>query len=372
MRKLQWKVITLFFTSGALTLVILFVLWQTMLYLGREFWKLSWVMELFRLNNQLERFFGFPFLPTLSGITLFVLIVLLLSRSSIKAIQRLMEGTERLSRGELDQEIKVRSNDEFGLLAEQINQMAKKLKLSLEEERMAVQAKNELISNVSHDLRTPLTSIIGYLRLVSEDRYKDEVELRYYTDIAYDKSLRLGRLVNDLFDYTRMGYSPLQRADINLVELLGQLAADFSLAGPADAEGVQIRFSAPDEKVMIFADGDKLMRTYENLISNAIRHGKEAGRIDLVVSKEETHAVVKIINYGSAIPSHAIPHLFERFYRADESRTAQTGGAGLGLAIVKSIVDAHEGEIVVNSSPERTVFEVRLPYTPPSFQRRDS
>ncbi|MFH0071017.1 sensor histidine kinase [Peribacillus sp. NPDC056705] len=359
MRKLQWKIIMLFFLSGALTLAILFITQQLMRLIGKEMWRESWVQSLFYVNRSLQNFFGFPVVATVIGILLFIGMVLLLSQGTIRQINQLMLGTKRLARGELDEEIVVSSNDELGQTAVQINQMAKQLKLSLAEERTAVQSKNELISNVSHDLRTPLTSIIGYLRLVNEDQYKDEVELRYYTDIAYDKSLRLGRLVNDLFEYTRMGYSPINRANINLVELLGQLAVDFSLPGQTDQ--VKVVFTPSTEKIMISSDGDKLMRTFENLLANAVRHGKDAARVDLNVSRDSVHAIVQVINYGSPIPQQAIPHLFERFYRVDESRTAQTGGSGLGLAIVKAIIDAHHGTIHVTSNTEMTMFEVRLP-----------
>lgn len=361
MRKFQWKLITLFFVSLGLTVLILFGILLLARYLGRTYWADPWIDLIFRINRGTASFFGFPILATLSGILLFVGIVLLLSRKTIVTMNQLMEGTNRLARGELDQEIRVKSDDEFGLMADHINRMAKQLKLSMEEERMAVQAKNELISNVSHDLRTPLTSIIGYLRLVNEDRYKDEVELRYYTEIAFEKSLRLGRLVNDLFDYTRMEHSPLNLADINLVELLGQLAADFSLAGHTRHDNVQVVFTAAEEKIIIHADGDKLMRIFENLLSNAVRHGKEARRIDLTVRQDAQHAIVQVINFGPPIPSHAVDHIFERFYRADASRTDETGGAGLGLAIVKSIVDAHHGIIRVSSTPAQTIFEVHLP-----------
>ncbi|AWP30621.1 sensor histidine kinase [Paenibacillus glucanolyticus] len=367
MRKLQWKIIMLFLVSGGLTLIMLFIAQQIIRLIGRDYWREPMVAALFSVDRLLENFFGFPIVATMVGIVLFICIVLLLSQGTIRQINQLMEGTKRLAKGELDQEILIRSNDELGQMAKQINQMAKQLKLSLAEERMAVQSKNELISNVSHDLRTPLTSIIGYLRLVKEDRYKDEVELRYYTDIAYDKSLRLGGLVSDLFEYTRMGYSPINRVDINLVELLGQLAVDFSLTG--QHEKVQVVFTPATEKIMISSDGDKLMRTFENLLSNAVRHGRDAGRVDLKVSREPKVAIVQVINYGPPIPQHAIPHLFERFYRADESRTDQTGGSGLGLAIVKTIVDAHHGTIQVTSSTELTMFEVRLPLQAPEINK---
>ena len=143
------------FVGGALTLSILFIAREIIRLIGREYWKEPWVNTLFRVDRILEDFFGFPIIPTIIGIVLFICMVLLLSQGTIRQINHLMEGTKRLAKGELDQEIIVSSNDELGQMATQINQMAKRLKLSLAEERMAVQSKNELISNVSHDLRTP-------------------------------------------------------------------------------------------------------------------------------------------------------------------------------------------------------------------------
>ena len=140
------------------------------------------------------------------------------------------------------------------------------------------------------------------------------------------------------------------------------MAVDFSLTGQEG--GVQVIFTPETEKIIISSDGDKLMRTFENLLSNAVRHGREAGVVDLKVSSDAKFAIVQVINYGPRSP-YAIPYLFERFYRADESRTDQTGGSGLGLAIVKTIVDAHHGTIQVTSDTERTMFEVLLPLEAP-------
>lgn len=189
---------------------------------------------------------------------------------------------------------------------------------------------------MSHDLRTPLTSILGYLRLISEDRYKDEVELRYYTDIAYTKSRRLERMVNDLFDYTQMSYgqSRLNRSKINITDLISQLAADFSFQ--LREANMEIRLSYQKEVAMTLADGDKLMRALENLISNAILYSKYGKFIDVIVNQSTEHVILQIMNDGMPISSADLPYIFERFYRAEKSRSEHTGGSGLGLAIVKA------------------------------------
>jgi len=230
-------------------------------------------------------------------------------------------------------------------------------------ELQAEQSKSELITNVSHDLRTPLTSIIGYLRLIGEDRYQDEVELRYYTDIAYKKSRRLERMVNDLFEYTQMSYGKniLNRSVIDMHALIGQLAADFTFQ--LSEAGMEIRVSDQMGKSVILADGEKLMRALENLISNAMKYSKAGKYIDVSVTQSADQVIVQLKNYGPKIPASDLTHIFERFYRAEKSRSEQTGGSGLGLAIVKSIIEAHEGSITVSSSEQETVFEISLPLT---------
>lgn len=177
---------------------------------------------------------------------------------------------------------------------------------------------------MSHDLRTPLTSILGYLRLISEDRYKDEVELRYYTDIAYTKSRRLERMVNDLFDYTQMSYgqSRLNRSKINITDLISQLAADFSFQ--LREANMEIRLSYQKEVAMTLADGDKLMRALENLISNAILYSKYGKFIDVIVNQSTEHVILQIMNDGMPISSADLPYIFERFYRAEKSRSEHT------------------------------------------------
>ncbi|MEC0238945.1 ATP-binding protein [Paenibacillus dokdonensis] len=357
--KLQWKIILMFFLSVALTFGTLFILRSVLsnLYFANFKQLYPLVDKIISLNNIV----GFSLWQSVVVIFLFIFYVLLLSWGTTRKLTRIINGVKRMAGGNMDERIQVQSNDEIGMLADQINTMAKHLQTSIHEERMATQAKNELITNVSHDLRTPLTSIIGYLRLIEEDKYKDEVELRYYVNIAYEKSKRMNRLVTDLFDYTRMGFGqiPLNRTSIDLVQLIGQLTAEFKLQ--IQNHKMEIELVSPQEKLLINGDGDKIMQAFENLITNAMRYGMEGKRIQVQIEREGKQAVIKIINFGSPIPSMDLPYIFDRFYRVEKSRSIDTGGAGLGLAIVKSIIELHEGSIEAVSNPQQTEFIVRLP-----------
>ncbi|MFM1651047.1 sensor histidine kinase [Brevibacillus sp. B_LB10_24] len=353
---IRGKIIALFFLSMVLSMFTVVVLYVFALFTVDRY------IQPFRsILLLLDSGVGAPVVFALTAIVFFVIYVVLLSRGTVKYLVEITRGVKQLSHGNFDLQIPVKSNDELGDLAENINRMSRQLQSSIAEERLAVQAKNELITNVSHDLRTPLTSMIGYLRLIEDDRYKDEVELRYYVNIAYEKTRRLYRMVEDLFEYTRVSYGQvrLELSPINLVELLGQLAAEYSLQLRDSQMEIQLAFC--EDKVIITADGDKLMRVFENLIANAIKYGREGKKVEIAVSRDDNMVVIDVVNYGSPIPEAELPYLFERFYRVEKSRSAETGGTGLGLAIAKSMIELHQGSIAVSSSAAKTVFQVKLP-----------
>lgn len=304
--------------------------------------------------------FGAPMSLAIAVIALFVVFLFAFSHSSIRYLFQITQGLGQIAAGRFDYRIPVRTSDELGVLADRINRMTEQLNRSLEEERRAERAKTELVTNVSHDLRTPLTSIVGYLGLIEQDRYRDEVELRHYTGIAYEKSLRLQGLINDLFEYTRTsGGMKLRLTRLNLIEMLGQLAVQFRLQfEQAGVEGVTL---FAEKELTVMADGDKLVRVFENLIANAVQYGKDGGRVEIKARREGTEAVAEIVNYGEPLPASAIPLLFDRFYRLEQSRSRHTGGSGLGLAIAKNIVELHNGSISATSGESGTSFEVRLP-----------
>ncbi len=292
---------------------------------------------------------------------LFIVYMVLFNWRRFNYFAKLSQAVEHISKGNFDDTVPVRQNNEVTLLAENMNSLVLELKRSLDEERKTEQTKNELITNVSHDLRTPLTSILGYLGLIEQDRYRDEVEMRHYVQIAYAKAERLNVLIHDLFEYTRMRHDviPLNKKKFNLVEMMNQLLVHYRLS--LETAKMKGNLISNENDITIEGDPDKLVRVFENLLSNAIAYGNTGGKVDIYLNKHNHAAIVEIVNYGNAIPAGDLPHLFDRFYRVDKSRTENKGGTGLGLAIAKGLVEKHGGTISVTSDGDSTNFRVWLP-----------
>lgn len=234
---------------------------------------------------------------------------------------------------------------------------------AIKNERLArenEQKKDELIVYLAHDIKTPLTYMIGYLSLLSEIKDMPQEQRNRYIDIALDKSYRLEYLINELFDVARFNSEKivLEKEEINLNLMLEQIADDFY---PTLKEmNKKINFTS-DEKTILYADPDKLSRVFNNLIKNAVNYSKENTDIDISILNKENQATVKITNKGKQIPKEKLDKIFEKFYRLDSSRTSKTGGSGLGLAIAKEIVELHGGRIYAESDMKETTFSVILP-----------
>ncbi|WP_091015199.1 sensor histidine kinase [Paenibacillus amylolyticus] len=358
----RWKFIYAFLLSGILTAVILYggsQVGQTILK-AQTYPDYSIPAQGIRwlVNN-----IGSVPLMIVVGVLGFVLFFFLFSRKVMRVLDEITAGIQEVAKGELSHRIEVKTSDEFGVVAASINQMAEQLQLSLQEERNAVAAKNDLITGISHDLRTPLTSILGFLEYIEKDRYQDEIEMRYYVSIAYEKSLTLRKLIDDLFEYTRVsgGSLPLSLQALNLNSFLMQLAEEF--APMLEDAGMTYKIIGGQDPLWIQAAPGELVRAYENLFSNAIRYGSQGKRMEIGLALEGKEAVVRISNYGEPIPAQDLPHLFDRFYRVDKSRSRDTGGTGLGLAIAKSMIELHRGSIVAYSENGRTDFVTRFPVT---------
>ena len=350
-----------FILSGLLSIIIYWFLfnWSYDLYNSFRYPTFNQIISLFM--NIKNNYFG-DTIYTIIGILIFLSIYSLITYKKYKNISLLVDNVEEMSKGNLDKKIEVQSRGDINQVAKNINNIVEQLKNITVEERKAQQTKTDLITNVSHDLRTPLTSIIGYLNLIEEGKYKDEVELMYYIDIAYEKSLNLNVLINDLFELTKMQNRTVKfnKIDLNLVELIGQLVSQFEIQFRQENMKCRIDFSM--EKLMIKADPIKLVRAFENLITNAMRYGKDGYYVDIKMFIEDEMAVVQVINYGEAIPLVDLPHIFDRFYRVEKSRNTVEGGSGLGLAITKSIIESHDGAIEASSDNNKTTFEVKIPY----------
>jgi signal transduction histidine kinase len=285
---------------------------------------------------------------------------LLLTKKFAKYIDRISTGITAIAAGDFETKIVINNDDEFSIIAEKINQMAKEIKKFIENDRKGEYTKNQLITSVAHDLRTPLTSIIGYLDLVSAGSKVPQETKEQYIKVAYNKSKRLEKLIEDLFAYTKFssGEVVMDCIEIDIIKFMTQLVDEFY---PSFQEsGLEYEFVCDVDSSIVVADGNLLARAFANLIENAIKYGKDGKSVRIELKENKESIRVLIINYGKLIPENELDNIFDRFYRLESSRSSETGGTGLGLAIAKNIVLMHEGTIEVRSDFNGTVFEVDL------------
>lgn len=294
------------------------------------------------------------------GILLFSVTFMILQEPYIRYISKISEAVKNISEGDLNTAIDVIGDDEFSGMAANLNHMAADIKQLMEKERESERTKNELITNVAHDLRTPLTSIIGYLELLTNNQQILADMQHKYIEIAYGKSRRLQKLIEDLFGFTKLNYGKIAMhvGQIDIVKLLGQLVEE---AYPNFVEkGLSYDLQSNVPAKIINADGNLLARLFDNLIGNAIKYGADGKRVLVKIHAESETVTVSVTNYGYVIPADELPLIFNKFYRVEQSRSSSTGGTGLGLAIAKEIVDMHGGTISVASDLNGTVFTVKL------------
>ncbi|KAB2457983.1 HAMP domain-containing histidine kinase [Bacillus sp. CH126_4D] len=293
-------------------------------------------------------------------IPLSIMFFFFLTRPYVKYFDEISNGIHHLANGDFTNEVRVSSNDEFGYIAGEINVASEKLKEAVERGDFAESSKDQLIVNLAHDLRTPLTSVLGYLDLILKDENLTKEQIKHFSTIAFTKSERLESLIDELFEITRMNYGMLQleKRSIDIGELLIQL--DEELYPLLEKKGLEARLHITPH-LPINGDGKLLARVFENLLTNAIRYGYDGKFVDVNGYIESEEVVVQIINYGDSIPEEDLPYLFDMFYTGDKARSEQQGGTGLGLFIAKNIVEQHDGTISAESNVIRTIFEVRLP-----------
>lgn len=294
------------------------------------------------------------------GILIFAMTFMLLQDKSTKYIQQISEAMQNISEGDLNTTVEVVGDDEFSSMAANLNRMVEEIRELMDKEREAEQSKNELITNVAHDLRTPLTSIIGYLELLSEKTTIPPDMQKKYIDIAYIKTKRLEKLIQDLFGFTKLNYGKISMnvAKVDIVKLLSQLLEEFYPSFADKNLSYELQSNVPAK--VISADGNLLARLFDNLINNAIKYGADGKRIVVKLTAGDEVVQVTVTNFGQVIPTDELPLIFEKFYRVEQSRSTHTGGTGLGLAIAKNIVDMHGGTIDVKSDLNGTVFTIKL------------
>lgn len=292
---------------------------------------------------------------------LIVLAWRLLRRYRQYQMHHIINELHYIANGHLDHRIPFKLRGDAQHVIVSVNALVDSTVRSMNDERQMEKSKDELITNVSHDLRTPLTSIIGYLGLVEDRQYRSEEDILKYTHTAYEKAKQMKNLVEDLFEYTKVQQSgaPVSMMRVDLGQLLEQVAASFELE--ARKRGIELNVRVVPSPLKIEADPEKLGRVFSNLVANALKYGNGASYIHLRAHEHGSMVQIKVANDGEQIPPESVSHLFERFYRVERSRSQKTGGTGLGLAIVKSIVDLHHGEVSAQSNDDETSFIVNLP-----------
>lgn len=304
-----------------------------------------------------------PF-PFFIGIFVFIFSFFYITKRKMKQIEAMAQGVKEIAKGNLAYRIKQKGQDEIALLTKNINYMAEDLMIQIEKERQVEKQKNELITNVSHDLRTPLTSILGYLRLLLYGKFENEEQHNEYVRIAFSKSEQLENLIEDLFAYTKLtdGNLILDRQDVCINKFLDQLIDEIT--PQAEKRGLSIVKRFPDEPLYAFVDSEQTVRLFENLLMNAINYSKDNEDIQVSLRKYQHHLEISIANQSDEFTKEDLENLFERFYKKDYSRSRVTGGSGLGLAIAKSIVELHGGEIKAEYGNGVVHFIILLPMSP--------
>ena len=294
-------------------------------------------------------------------ILLLIIYFILISNKFVTYVREIISGVERLKSGDLMEEIPVRGEDEFSEIAASINEMRQNLSETMEAQKAVEKTKDELITNVAHDLRTPLTSILGYLDLLTQGDFLTEEQKQKYLGIVSSKAKQLETLVKDLFDYTRYDRNKVkikkEILDLNL--FVPQLVDEFY---PSFMDHqLECRTDFYEGALNIEGNGELLARAIGNLISNAIKYGADGKLVEGHTGLKDKKAFVAIVNYGKIIPAKDLDKIFDKFYRVENSRSLKTGGTGLGLAIAKNIVNLHEGNIWATSDESGTRFQIELP-----------
>ena len=302
--------------------------------------------------------FTAKYLPLLLILLIVIIIVTngtlsyLVSKSILTPLKTLREATENIKKGNLNFKIKEVRKDEIGDLTKDFESMRQKLKQSLELQQRYEENRKLLISNISHDLKTPITSIKGYVEGIKDGVANTEEKQQKYVNTIYKKAYELDSLIDELFLFSTLDLNrvPFHFERLNITHFIKECMDDFSYG--IEKSGVEIKFhNHINTAVLVKADREKLMRVFNNTIQNSMKYlDKDPGQIKIELSKLDKFALVTIEDNGVGIESEDLPLVFESFYRADKSRNSKTGGTGLGLAISKQIIEPHGGSIWAESS----------------------
>ncbi len=358
--RIMWRFCTSALVSTAIVILLYLFLWKERMG--------EWIIRLIELWMDIDHedafyvysdyFRGIKEVFFAAAIVLiFLLLLVFLFRWLTRYFREINQGIDCLLS---DREEQIRLSQEMQPFEIKLNTVQNILIQREQAARAAEQRKNELVMYLAHDIRTPLTSIIGYLRLLEQIPELPDEEKEKYVHISLEKTYRLEKMINEFFEITCYNTQQITIASkaIDLYYLLAQVIDEHL---PLFTEhGNYITFHAA-ESLEVCGDPERLARVFNNLLKNAVAYSSKGTEITVNAEETPEHIVVTVSNHGKTIPDDKLETLFEKFYRLDESRTSNTGGTGVGLAIAKEIVLLHGGTISADSKNGLTTFTVKLP-----------
>lgn len=360
----QRKIAIRFFSSALLSVAIVIALY---FFIWKERFG-DWIVSILELVGKMEHeeafyiyhynFRGYKeIFFVVAIVAIFLILLFLLFRWLTKYFREINLGIDNLL---AEDEKKIRLSPEMLPFEYKLNTVKEKLKEQKEATALAEQRKDELVMYLAHDIRTPLTSVIGYLSLLEEEPNKADQEQAKNIHIALDKAYRLDKMVNEFFEITRYHSKQikLKKQSVDLYYMLIQLRDEFLPSFSLRNNTVSLDF---DENTTIYADPEKIARVFGNILKNAVEYSYPHTKITVSAIQAENHIVITFQNKGKTIPAEKLSSIFDKFYRLDEARISDTGGTGLGLAIAKEIILLHGGTIEAHSENETVTFTVKLP-----------
>ena len=313
---------------------------------------------------QLERrlIYRVVLLGALVSIAISLTVAWFVSRSITSPIGQMQQAAERIAGGDFSCRVKIAGADELARLAKSLNMMADELQQKIENLKQMDQIRTDFVANVSHELKTPLTLIRGYIETLEGKALENREKARRFVSIIKEHTERLGNIIDDLLRLSELELSRdcIQKTDCDLKRILEDVTLGFGHA--LDNKNQTLTINARGDNFKINADVDKIEQVFVNLVDNAIKYTQQDGRIEVILTDHEDKVTADVRDNGIGIESEHLDRVFERFYRVDKARSRELGGTGLGLGIAKHIVLAHNGNISIESDVGRgTTVSVTLP-----------
>jgi two-component system phosphate regulon sensor histidine kinase PhoR len=319
-------------------------------------------LPLSRVQPEIRIIYRVVLFGAIAAVIIALIVAYFVSRSITLPIRQVKETAQQIAKGDFSKRVRIKSKGELGELAESLNTMADELQQKMENLKRLDRVRTDFVANVSHELKTPLTLIKGYIETLQNKAINDKEKSSKFISIIKEHADRLGYIIDDLLSLSEIELSRdcVNRTEFDLKEVIDEISLGFEQA--LAKKNQTLTASTQGDDFRIQADRNKIEQVFANLIDNAVKYTKESGRIEISLREQGQTVCVTVQDNGIGIPKEHRDRVFERFYRVDKARSREIGGTGLGLSIVKHIVLAHNGKITIESEPNRgTKVSVTFP-----------